>query len=369
MGGLRVHYDRRCFLAEGLGVTVLRCVPYAPGMQEAWDRFALSHGTIFHSTAFRRILLESFDYQCGYRAFVDEQSGEFKALLPLVMGRNLGLKRVAVSLPFVNHLDVCAVDEESCKFVLNAVTDLQQKMHLKSVELRLKNQDLNLQGWQPHLQNFTFVLPLLDSEEATLAQASASCRNHVRKTYKNEWFEVSFDPGRLPDFYPVYVRRMKQLGSPAPSKGFFERFFRYLPENAVLLTVLDKADGRVVGGMLLLKDPANATLYYPFGANLVEYNHQYLNNFMYWEAVRFGIRQGMKFLDLGRSPDGSGTYQYKLQWGARPEQLKYLYHGNGGGKIGPPDREQLGFLIELWKGLPVFITGPVGKKLIRYVMP
>lgn len=348
---------------------MLQCVPYAPDMQEAWDRFALSHGTVFHSTAFRRILLESFDYQCGYRAMVDDQSGEFRALLPLVIGRNLGLKRVAVSLPFVNHLDPCAADEESRQSVWSAISELQKKVQLTAVELRLKNQDFNLQGWQSHMQNVTFVLPLLDSEEATLAQASASCRNHVRKTYKNDWFAVSFDPERLSDFYPVYVRRMKQLGSPAPSRDFFERFFRYLPENTVLLTVLDKSGGRVVGGMLLLKDPGNATLYYPYGANLVEYNHRYLNNFMYWEAVRLGLRQGMKFLDLGRSPAGSGTYQYKLQWGARPEELQYLYRGNGGGKIGPPDREQLGFLIELWKVLPDFITGPVGKKLIRYVMP
>ena len=121
--------------------------------------------------------------------------------------------------------------------------------------------------------------------------------------------------------------------------------------------------------MLLLTSPGNSTLYYPYGANLVEYNHRYLNNFMYWEAVRFGIRQGLKFLDLGRSPAESGTYQFKQQWGAKPVPLQYLYSQGETGGSGPSDRDRLRFFIELWKKTPDFITEPVGRRLIRYVMP
>lgn len=90
-------------------------------------------------------------------------------------------------------------------------------------------------------------------------------------------------------------------------------------DNAFLLTIHDPSAGQVVGGMLLITSPGNATLYYPYGANLVEYNNKYLNNYMYWEAVRFGIHDGLKSLDLGRSQTGSGTYKYKEQWGAKPE--------------------------------------------------
>ena len=347
---------------------MFRCVAYAENMREEWDRFAGAQGTMFHTIAFREVLLESFGYQCGYHAVVD-RTESICALLPLVIGRDLSLKRVGVSLPFVNYMDVCARDEDALGFALESVARIQEKYQLASVELRLKEQDIKRPDWQAHLQNVSFSLPLPGDEEATLAQASASCRNHVRKTYKNDWFAVSFDPGNLPAFYQVYVRRMKQLGSPAPALGFFESFFRHLPENTVLLTVLDKATGRVIGGMLLLTSPGESTLYYPYGANLVEYNHQYLNNFMYWEAARFGLKKGLKRLDLGRSPVGSGTYKYKQQWGARPEQLRYLFRGKGNGSAGPPDRERLQFAVEGWKKLPDFITEPVGRKIIQYVMP
>lgn len=347
---------------------MLRCVAYADFMQEEWDRFAQAHGTVFHTTAFRRILLESFHYQCDYHAMVDGQD-RICALIPLVIGRNLGMKRVAVSLPFVNYLDICADGEETRRLTVDAIAEIKKKQGLETAELRLKEQMTDMPDWQSHLRNFTFVLPLLQAEEATLAQASSSCRNHVRKTYKNDWFAVSFDPRRLPDFYRVYVLRMKQLGSPAPALKFFEGFFRHLPNDTFLLTVLDNTTGKVIGGMLLLKSGCNSTLYYPYGANLAEYNRRYVNNFMYWEAARFGIRAGLKYLDLGRSPAGSGTYSFKTQWGAKPEPLTYLFHGTKERAPGPPDREKLRFFIGLWKVVPAFITDRVGPILIKYLMP
>jgi hypothetical protein len=60
-----------------------------------------------------------------------------------------------------------------------------------------------------------------------------------------------------------------------------------------------------------------------------------LNNFMYWEAVRFGIRSGMKYLDLGRSPTGSSHYKSKEKWGAKPQQLTYLVYSGGAAEQGP----------------------------------
>ena len=347
---------------------MLKWIAYTDCLQEEWDRFALRHGTIFHTTPVRRILLDSFGYQCGYHAAVNGEN-RIAALLPMITGRNLFGKRVGVSLPFVNYLDICASSEEATDFVIQSLPAIRRKLSLSGVELRFKDRHVDSPAWRVCRNNVTFVLPLLAEEEATLAQTSGSCRNHVRKTYKNDWFIASFDRSRLADFYKVYVRRMKQLGSPAPSLDFFAAFFRHLPENSFLLTVLDKATERVVGGMLLLTSPGNSTLYYPYGANLVEYNHRYLNNFMYWEAVRFGIRQGLKFLDLGRSPAGSGTYNFKSQWGAEPVPLQYLYSREETGGSGPPDRDRLRFFIELWKKTPDFITEPVGRRLIRYVMP
>jgi serine/alanine adding enzyme len=367
MDGLRVYYGWRIFLGERID-RMFRCVPYTEAIKDEWDGFALAQGTVFHSSAFRQILLVSFGYTCRYHAVLNEQN-RICALIPLVVGRNLGWKKAAVSLPFVNYTDICADSEEAFEYTVDALIQLKTKYQLGYIELRLKDQSLNRPSWSLNLHNHTFVLPLSDDEEQVLALSKSSNRNHVRKVYKNNWFTVSFDSKHLDGFHKVYVRRMKQLGSPAQDISFFRNFLLYLPGHAHLLAVLDNANGDVVGGMLLLTSPANSTLYYPYGANLSEYNHKYLNNFMYWEAVRFGIRSGLKHLDLGRSQTGSGTYKYKEQWGAKPEQLKYLIYDGGLNKASAPDKESLSFFVELWKRTPAFITDRVGKRLIKYLLP
>ena len=345
-----------------------RFAAYHESMQNEWDEFALHHGTIFHSIGFRSILLESFGYRCAYQAILDSYD-RICGVFPLVIGHSLGWKRVGVSLPFVNQLDICTENKESGHFVMQELPLLSQKLGLDRMELRLKEQDADRTVWSSRFENHTFVLSLFEEEGETLAQASAGCRNHVRKTYRNGWFESSFDPEQLPVFYEVYVRRMKQLGSPAPDIGFFRRFFIHLPEHASLLTIRDKSNHQVVGGMLLLKSPGDSTIYYPYGAGRIEYNNRYLNSFMYWEAVRFGIRCGMKKFDMGRSQTDSGTYRFKSQWGAEPIQLKYLRHGAQESDNTPSERERLQPLSALWKRIPRFLTDRIGEKVIKFLLP
>lgn len=348
---------------------MLRCVPYTTELQMAWDQLAAEKGSVFHSMAFRQILTGAFGYRCAYHALMDDTGG-VQALLPLVIGRTLTGKKAGASLPFINHLDICARDDDARRQGLASLLALQEQYGLDYLELRFKEQRPPVAaGTRVLTHHFTFELPLVGTEEELLALSTGSNRNHVRKVYRNDWFQVSFEREYLPAFYQVYCRRMRELGSPAPHRRFFELFFQYLPENAHLLTVLDNATKQVVGGMLLVASPSDGTLYYPYGANLVAYNHQYLNNFMYWEAVRFGRRQGLKRLDLGRSQFDSGTYRYKAQWGATPKPLHYWLYDGGAGTASPPDKEKLGLLIELWKAMPQAVTDWVGPRLISHLLP
>ncbi|MDF2725788.1 MAG: hypothetical protein K0Q59_5466, partial [Paenibacillus sp.] len=285
------------------------------------------------------------------------------------VGRNIGWKKVGVSLPFVNFTDICTDSEEAFQFAIQLVVQLRESRGLGYIELRFKDQHLEDNGWSMNGQNYTFELPLTGDENDVLALSSSSNRNHVRKTYKNDWFSVSFDPSHLPAFYRVYTRRMKQLGSPSPDIAFFRHFFDYLPGQAHLLTMLDKQSGVVVGGMLLLASPADSTLYYPYGANLIEYNNKYPNNFMWWEAVKLGQRLGLRQLDLGRSPAGSSHYSFKEKWGAVPKQLKYYVYDSGKNAGGPPDRQSLSFFVKLWEKSPQWVTDAAGKRLIKYIWP
>ncbi len=372
MGGLCVYSRWRRLLAERLN-RMLRLVDFAEPMREEWDRFAARHGTVYHTIGFRQILLHSFGYQCAYQAVIDEQN-RICGLLPLVLGRGLNLQRTGVSLPFVNQLELCAETEAVRSFLIENLKVVLARYRLNRLQIRLtEQQNRQMPGWREDGTQYTFSLPLLGDEEQTFSQASASCRNHVRKTYRNHWFAASFEPARLADYYRVYVRRMKQLGSPAPSLSFFQAFFQFLPNQTHLLTVLDQQTGLVVGGMLLLVSRADQTLYYPYGASLVEYNSRYLNSFMYWEAAKFAIQQKLHHFDLGRSPAESGTFRYKQQWGALPIRLRYLELTNTTERSAAepivPLRDRLTLFIELWKHLPRGLTDRVGERIIPYLFP
>jgi serine/alanine adding enzyme len=347
-------------------------VPYTDALRSRWDELALTRGTVFHTAAFRRILADTFGYIPADHAILDAE-GRVAALIPLVIGRNLRLQRAGVALPFANHADICATSDSARDAAFVALPGIAAAHHLAYLELRLTEQDNEpaptAPGWAANRANYTFRLPLAGGEEAVLALSTSGNRNHIRKAAKNDLFTVSFDPARLDGYYRVYVKRMKELGSPAPAIRFFESFFTHLPDYTHLLTVLDRASGAVIGGMLLLASPGDRTLYYPYGATLVEYNSRYLGNFMYWEAVKYAITCGFDYLDLGRSPAGSGTYRYKEQWGARPVRLAYLTYSPAAAPAGPPDRGRLSPLVDLWRAAPAFVTDFIGPRLIRYLLP
>jgi serine/alanine adding enzyme len=348
------------------------CVPYTEALKSGWDELALARGTIYHTTAFRRVLADSFGYTPADHAILGE-GGRIAALIPLVIGRNLRLRRAGVSLPFANHADLCATSEGARAAAFAALPGIAADRRLAYLELRLTEEADRPApagpGWAASRANYTFRLPLAGGEEQVLALSTSGNRNHIRKAARNALFAASFDPGNLEGFYRVYCKRMKELGSPAPAIRFFESFFTRLPGYTTLLTVLDRAGGAVVGGMLLLASPGDNTLYYPYGATLVEYNSRYLGNFMYWEAVKYAIARGFDHLDLGRSPAGSGTYRYKEQWGAHPVRLAYLTYSPSVVPAGPPDRGRLSPLVDLWRAIPAFVTDLAGPRLIKYLLP
>ena len=107
-----------------------------------------------------RFLSAPVGYKCSYHAIIDGND-RICALIPLVIGRNLGLQNAGVSLPFVNFADICAQSEAALHFALTSLPQLQDKYCLAYIELRLKDQSLDSPSWRLDLQHYTFVLPLL----------------------------------------------------------------------------------------------------------------------------------------------------------------------------------------------------------------
>ena len=105
----------------------------------------------------------------------------------------------------------------------------------------------------------------------------------------------------------------------------------------------------------------------PWASSLRPYNALCPNVLLYWEMLRFAIEHDMRVFDFGRSTPGEGTFHFKRQWGAEPQELiweSWL----------PPDREppelsprnpRYRAAIALWRRLPLCLTTFVGPHVAR----
>src|SRR4029077_13948460 len=49
------------------------------------------------------------------------------------------------------------------------------------------------------------------------------------------------------------------------------------------------------------------------------------NDFMYWEVMRRACLRGVKVFDYWRSKRGTGSFDFKKNWGFEPQPLHYEY--------------------------------------------
>ncbi len=205
------------------------------------------------------------------------------------------------------------------------------------------------------LEKMTMLLDLGDSEETLWKRLPSERRNRIRKARKNG-LDVSFHGAEeIETFYQVFAANMRDLGSPVHSRDFFYQMFAHLSEY--LQIVLVRHQGQAIGAVccLLYKD---RIIIPGWVSSLRPFFRLCPNQALYWEIMRFGIAQGYRFLDFGRSSQGSGTFESERQWHAEPVQLYWYYS-----PVAPPpegEADRFSRQTSLWQRLPLPIANAIG---------
>jgi hypothetical protein len=87
---------------------------------------------------------------------------------------------------------------------------------------------------------------------------------------------------------------------------------------------------------------------------------------LYWELLRLAVASGNTMFDFGRCTVGSGTYQFKRQWGAQPMQLYWhRWQKDNETTLAPAQdsRSKLGPAVRLWRRLPLPIANWLGPRI------
>jgi FemAB-related protein (PEP-CTERM system-associated) len=169
----------------------------------------------------------------------------------------------------------------------------------------------------------------------------------------------------LDDFYGVFARNMRDLGTPVYGRSFFEAILEGFPKDARICVVY-LGQQPVAGGFLY---GFQSTLEIPWASADRRYNHLAPNMLLYSSVLEFACREGFRVFDFGRSTANSGPYRFKEQWGARPVQLHW-YNWTPDGRTAvdvSPENARYRLAIEAWKRMPLALTKIVGPSLVRNI--
>jgi hypothetical protein len=91
------------------------------------------------------------------------------------------------------------------------------------------------------------------------------------------------------------------------------------------------------------------------------------NDFKYWELMRRACERGYRVFDYGRSKRGTGSFDFKKNWGFEPTPLHYeyrLFRGEGIPQNNPSNPKYKAF-IGLWRQLPLPLANALGPYIVR----
>jgi FemAB-related protein (PEP-CTERM system-associated) len=332
--------------------------------QGVWDAYLeRSPGaTICHHFLWRSIIERAYKHQPVY---LMAQSGrQVRGVLPLIAVSSKVFGKSLTSMPFLDYGGVCADDEQTARRLLGHALRLLQECKADYMELR--QCALPPQTGAFRLDKFGLRLDLSKGVNALWQSFPAKVRNQVRKAEKSGLRACIGGAELLDEFYPVFATNMRDLGSPVHHRTFFAEIFSAFGQQARLVLVRDGY--RAVGGLVCLFFKDTVTV--PWASSLRQYLPQCPNNLLYWEAIQYACTQGYQCFDFGRSSVGSGTYNFKRQWGAKPVQIYWQIlgrNGDSGNYALPANDTKFGAFVALWKRLPVAVTKVLGPRIRKYI--
>jgi serine/alanine adding enzyme len=316
-----------------------------------------------HAPEWASVIERAYGHRPLYLTAVDGDGTS--GLLPAFVVRRPIAGTIVTSMPFLDGGGPCTASSTLAVGLVERLLSEARRVGAATVEIR-SSVRLAIE-WTPleHKVNMTLPLP---ADPATLWSGfDKSVRNQIRKAEKTGLAVRPAGAEDLEAFYGVFAARMHELGSPVHALPFFRTIFEAFGDRAHLMLV-QKGD-EVVGGLIALA--ARETLVVPWASCATEFRALCPNMLLYWETLRLGCTLGFRQFDFGRSTRGSGTYDFKRQWGASEQQLYwYTIPLRPNQRVTPTaDHESpVTKLAALWRHLPLRLTRQLGPRVRKYLV-
>ena len=336
---------------------------------EARDAFVRAHerGTFFHLAGWRRVVERVFGHDpADLLAF---RGGELAGVLPLMRCPALLGVRSLISMPYAVYGGAIGLDHGAERALVAAAVELAERDRVGHLELRY------LQKPEPAALTdglvetdlyWTFIKDLPEKEEDVLARMPKKARAEARKARTRHGLEISRGEWYVEDLYRLFLRNKHGLGSPGMPPTYFRELLDEFGREAHVHLV---RQGR---------EPLAAVMSFAFGDTLIAYysgtapgvdRTVSASNFMYLALQEWGVRQGYRRFDFGRSRKGAGAFDFKVHQGFEPAPLHYRYHLVRHRELPSftPSNPRTRVLRRTWSRMPQWLVRRLSNRLSRYL--
>lgn len=340
----------------------LRVWTLNPSDQGRWDAFVRScpEATFFHLSGWKDILENVLGHPTFY--LYAESSAGIEGVLPLGHIRSRLFGNALISVPFLVYGGVAARTEQARIALEDEAERIALSLGVDYLEMR--NVSRKREDWLTKDLYVTFQKSLHPDPEENFKAIPRKQRAVVRKGIAGGLASV-LDPD-VDRFFEAYAASVHQLGTPVLPKRYFAAVKARFGEACEILTVT-APEGQPVSSVLSFYFRDEVLPYYGGGPAAARDLHA--NDFMYWELMRRASERGVKTFDYGRSKVGTGSYNFKKNWGFEPEPLSYQYRLVKASSVPnvSPANKKYRLMVEAWKRLPFGVTKRLGPLVARYL--
>jgi FemAB-related protein (PEP-CTERM system-associated) len=333
--------------------------PLQAGDAVRWDTYVNMHpdATFFHRAGWKRVIEDAFGHRTQF--LLAERGGDIVGVLPLaeinsrLFGHSLG------SLPFCAYGGILADHDAAWRALDEAAQALATRLRVGALECR--NQIAQHAHWPTKDLYVTFKKAIAPEVEANLNAIPRKQRAMVRKGIKAGLVsEIDADTTR---FFAAYSASVHRLGTPVFSRKFFRLLKDEFGDDCEVLTIT--LDGKVISSVMSFYFRDEVLPYYGGGVDAARAVAG--NDFMYWELMRRACERGLKVFDFGRSKRGTGSFDFKKNWGFEPTPLYYEYFLVTDTEV--PDINPLNpkyrLFIQAWKKMPLAVANVIGPHIVK----
>jgi len=324
-----------------------------------WDAFVLTHpgATFFHRAGWQRVIEQAFGHRTHF--LLAERDGAIVGVLPLaeinsrLFGHSLG------SLPFCAYGGIVAADGAAQRALDQAAQVLARQLKVGALEYR--NQTAQHADWPTKDLYVTFKKAIAPETEANMNAIPRKQRAMVRKGIKAGLSgEIDADTTR---FFQAYSASVHRLGTPVFSRNFFRLLKDEFGDACEVLTIV--LNGEVIASVMSFYFRDEVLPYYGGGVDAARAVAG--NDFMYWELMRRACERGLKVFDFGRSKRGTGSFDFKKNWGFEPTPLHYEYFLVRDTEVPEinPLNPKYRLFIQAWKKMPLALANAIGPHIVK----